>query len=762
MQLIYYSVIDIIALTVHVIINHDLFKRDTKDKVQKYYHHFLKAVLAYYIVDALWGYLAYTQQTHLLYVDTVVYYLVGAVTVVLWSKYVSTYLNTKSGFQKFLKVSSILFIVCSILFLFINFFSQIFFSFDENGNFQTHLVRYVALGGQVILFGLTIIKSLAVAQNSKGTKKQRHITIALFGIVLVFTVFAQVFHPLLPIYSIGLLIGTCIIHAFVQENEKEEFQKTMEEYNQVVADAGYGIWKHTFDGEGRVNGLSGNDKWKEILGISKKDFSPREALEYYHSRLSRNTIDEIQDDFEIMRNGGIKTRILEWNHPQKGIIYLSAGGTRREEPDGTISVSGFVGDVTEEKYAQDRMNNSLERARKQAEEANKAKSAFLFNMSHDIRTPMNAIIGFTNLLQSNLDNQEKCIDYISKIQNSSQFLLSLINNVLEMSRIESGKISLEKNIINTQTFEDITDDVFTDLAHESGLTFSNDYHLIHEYVIGDETKIRELTLNIISNAIKYTPAGGYVKLSLIESECDKPGYTMFTAISEDSGVGISEEFLPHIFDEFSREHSSTESKITGTGLGMPIVKKIIDLMDGDIQIESKLGKGTKVTIKLPLEIPTEEQVKMAKQIEQQNAGKSKIVDHIAPEDLAAFKGKRILLAEDNDLNAEIAVAILNDLGFIVDRVENGKMTIDAIENNDAGFYDLVMTDIQMPKMSGYEAASAIRNMEDKQKASTPIIAMTANAFSEDRQKALDSGMNDHIAKPISIAQLSTTLAKVLK
>lgn len=762
MQLIYYSVIDIIALTVHVIINHDLFKRDTKDEVQKYYHHFLKAVLAYYIVDALWGYLAYTQQTHLLYVDTVVYYLVGAVTVVLWSKYVSTYLNTKSGFQKFLKVSSILFIVCSILFLFINFFSQIFFSFDENGNFQTHLVRYVALGGQVILFGLTIIKSLAVAQNSKGTKKQRHITIALFGIVLVFTVIAQVFHPLLPIYSIGLLIGTCIIHAFVQENEKEEFQKTMEEYNQVVAASGYGIWKYTFDGEGRVNGLSGNDKWKEILGISKKDFSPREALEYYHSRLSRNTIDEIQDDFEIMRNGGIKTRILEWNHPQKGLIYLSAGGTRREETDGTVSVSGFVGDVSEEKYAQDRMNNSLDRARKQAEEANKAKSAFLFNMSHDIRTPMNAIIGFTYLLQSHLDNKELCVDYISKIQHSSQFLLSLINNVLEMSRIESGKISLEKNIINTQTFEDITDDVFTDLAHESGLTFSNDYHLIHDYVVGDETKIRELTLNIISNAIKYTPAGGYVKLSLIESECDKPGYTMFTAISEDSGVGISEEFLPHIFDEFSREHSSTESKITGTGLGMPIVKKIIDLMDGDIQIESKVGQGTKVTIKLPLELPTEEQVMMAKQIEQQNAGKSKITDHITQEDLDLFKGKRILLAEDNELNAEISIAILSDLGFIVDRVDNGKKAIEAIEAHEAGFYNLLLTDILMPKISGYEATVAIRNLEDKQKANIPIIAMTANAFSEDRQRALDAGMNDHIAKPISIAQLSVALSKAMK
>ncbi len=762
MQLIYYAVIDIVALVVHVIINHDLFKRSKCDKVQKIYRQFLQAVLAYYAVDALWGYLAYTHHANLLYLDTVIYYIVGTIIVVLWCKYVITYLNIKSAFQRFLRISGLLFIICCVVFLSINHFQQIFFSFDEGGNFQTHLVRYIALAGQEILFGLTTLTTLAVARKSKGAIRRRHITIALFGFVLISTVFVQVFHPLLPIYALGLLVGTCIVHAFVQEGEKEDFQQKMEEYSQVVSSSGYGIWKFIFDEKNNVTGLVGNEKWREILGIPEGIFSPEETLAYYNSRLSPKSLSEKEDDIDSMRYGAVKTRVLEWNHPEKGLIYLSVGGTRREEPDGTINVSGFAGDVTEERHAQEKMNLSLDRARKQAEEANKAKSAFLFNMSHDIRTPMNAIIGFTNLLQSNLDNQEKCIDYISKIQNSSQFLLSLINNVLEMSRIESGKISLEKNIINTQTFEDITDDVFTDLAHESGLTFSNDYHLIHEYVIGDETKIRELTLNIISNAIKYTPAGGYVKLSLIESECDRPGYTMFTAISEDSGVGISEDFLPHIFDEFSREHSSTDSKVAGTGLGMPIVKKIIDLMDGDIQIESKLGKGTKVTIKLPLEIPTEEQVKMAKQIEQQNAGKSKIVDHIAPEDLAAFKGKRILLAEDNDLNAEISIAILNDLGFVVDRVENGKMTIEAIESNEPGFYDLVLTDIQMPKMSGYEAASAIRNLDDKQKASTPIIAMTANAFSEDRQKALDSGMNDHIAKPISIAQLSTTLAKVLK
>lgn len=391
--------------------------------------------------------------------------------------------------------------------------------------------------------------------------------------------------------------------------------------------------------------------------------------------------------------------------------------------------------------------------------ANSAKSTFLFSMSHDIRTPMNAIIGFADLMKKNINNKEKVLEYLNKLHASSDFLLSLINNVLEMARIESGKIVLEDNVISTQKFEDVTDAVFADMAKNKGLTYSNEYHLIHEYVVGDEMKIRELTLNIISNAIKYTPAGGFVKLSLLESECNKPGYTMFTAISEDSGIGISKEYLPHIYEEFSREKSTTDSQIAGSGLGMPIVKKLIDLMDGSIDIESEVGKGTKITIKLPLKIATAEQIKTARLIEAQDSGRY----NTAPENKSiAFKNKRILLAEDNDLNAEIAVAILEEMGFIVERVPDGEACLNSINRCVDNFYDLILMDIQMPQKNGYETTKAIRSMDDMRKAKIPIIAMTANAFSEDRQKALEAGMNDHVTKPISIADLSKAIYKVLK
>lgn len=392
--------------------------------------------------------------------------------------------------------------------------------------------------------------------------------------------------------------------------------------------------------------------------------------------------------------------------------------------------------------------------------SNKAKSNFLFNMSHDIRTPMNAIIGFTDLMKQNLDNREKLSDYLEKLQSSSNFLLSLINNVLEMSRIESGKMILSDNIISTQKFEDVTDAVFTDLAKNKGLAFSNEYHLTSKYVIGDETKIRDITLNIVSNAIKYTPAGGFVKLSLVESKCDKPGYTLFTAIAEDSGIGISRDFLPHIFEEFSREKNSTESQIAGTGLGMPIVKKLIDLMEGTINIQSEVGRGTKITITLPLRIPTPEQIQAAEKDEMLNAGGHTSAGNNNPSQ--DFKGKRILLAEDNELNAEIAQAILEERGFVIEHAVDGQKCVQMLEQHAPQYYDLILMDIQMPNMDGYEATNAIRVLEDPMKANIPIIAMTANAFDEDRKKAFEAGMNGHVAKPINIADLLGALSEVIK
>ena len=378
-----------------------------------------------------------------------------------------------------------------------------------------------------------------------------------------------------------------------------------------------------------------------------------------------------------------------------------------------------------------------------------AKSAFLFNMSHDIRTPMNAIIGFTDLLEKHLDNKELAQSYIKKIQTSNDFLLSLINNVLEMARIESGKTTLDESYWDVYEFSDTLFSLFDSQMKKKGIEFTRTNKVEHQDVICDETKLREIFLNILSNALKYTPSGGKVSMDLTEIPSDRPGYAIYQTVIEDTGIGMSEEFLPHLFEEFTRERSSTESKLNGTGLGMPIVKKLVALMQGTIEVESKVGKGTKITVTLPHRIAQDED-------------SQKIIEKVEGYDVNQFKGKRILLAEDNELNAEIAITILEEAGFMVEHAEDGIICVDMMEKAEAGYYDLILMDIQMPNMDGYKATKTIRKLSDEKKAGITIVAMTANAFDEDKRNAYEAGMNWHISKPIKIDELMSALTEILK
>ena len=391
----------------------------------------------------------------------------------------------------------------------------------------------------------------------------------------------------------------------------------------------------------------------------------------------------------------------------------------------------------------------MEQMARKAQAAERSKTNFLFNMSHDIRTPMNAIIGFTDLLEKHLDDKECARTYIKNIQTSNDFLLSIINNVLEMARIESGKTTLDESCCNVYEFNDSLFSMFDPQMREKGIRFTRMCRIEHTDVICDETKLREVFLNILSNSLKYTPAGGTVTMKLTELPSDRPGYAMFQTVIEDTGIGMSEEFISHLFEEFTRERSSTESKLNGTGLGMPIVKKLVDLMQGNIEVESKVGKGTRITVTLPHRIDGAEDI-----IHQ--------TEKASDYDMVSFKGKRILLAEDNELNAEIAITVLEEAGFEVELAEDGLICVDILEKADAGYYDLILMDIQMPNMDGYKATRTIRKLADKEKAGIPIVAMTANAFEEDKQDAYDAGMNRHIAKPIRVEELMAALAEILK
>ena len=402
-----------------------------------------------------------------------------------------------------------------------------------------------------------------------------------------------------------------------------------------------------------------------------------------------------------------------------------------------------------QRYKEALYAEKIERAAKRAEEASEAKTRFLFNMSHDIRTPMNAIIGFSDLLEKHLDDKEKVHDYIKKIQLSGSFLLSLINYVLEMARIESGKATLRTEVGDAQELLGALNAVFESAVEKKRLKYNCTLDVEHRFIICDVTKVREIVLNIISNSVKYTPEGGSVTVQIKEIPWEKEGWTAYRILVEDTGIGMGAEYLPHIFEEFTRERTSTESKVVGAGLGLPIVKALIDLMGGTIQVESERGKGSKFEVILPFEIASEEEVKdsyVKKEEKLYNRSKE----------------KRILLAEDNELNAEIAITILEENGFKVERAEDGCKCVELFSEKPAGYYSTILMDIQMPNMDGYTASRKIRGMEREDAKAIPIIALTANAFDEDRNKAFAAGMNGHIAKPIDVGRMVRSIGALVK
>ena len=398
-----------------------------------------------------------------------------------------------------------------------------------------------------------------------------------------------------------------------------------------------------------------------------------------------------------------------------------------------------------------KLNDKLEIALKKAEDASLAKTRFLNNMSHDIRTPMNAILGYAQLMDDELNEKDlpKASEYLEKLQQSGNLLLSIINNVLDMARIESGRMEIDENYGRIEDIRQTLFEIFEDEAEKKNLALHYTISVEHEHILTDVTKVKEILVNILSNAIKYTPSGGSVMINIDELACDEPGYMIARTRVSDTGIGMSQEYLTKIFDAFTRERNTTKSKIAGSGLGMSIVKKYVDLLGGTIDVESELGKGSTFTVTLKHRI-ADESYYINKHIEEPGTG-SEILE-----------GRNILLAEDNDLNAEIAEAILERVGLKIERVENGIQCVDRIMEMPAGTYDMILMDIQMPKMNGYKATQTIRHLPDEDKACIPIIAMTANAFEEDKREAIAAGMNAHIAKPIQVDNMLSILSEIIR
>ena len=600
---------------------------------------------------------------------------------------------------------------------------------------------------------LMTIYNIAKAGESK--ERRRLLDVLIFSSCPAVAVFIYTYmipsEVVMPFQPFCFTLGTIYAYVFlINQAEKRESEKYMSVINGLASD-----YQNVYEVNLSANTFTifkSSERITNMLGESLHNLSYQEAINAYidHGVIADDR-EDMHKNFEVesVRSllEGVKsfTKIFRNNEGK----YTEVKCILMDEDKNHV-IMGF-GVKDEEIRRNMEKEQLLEQALRDAESANKAKSEFFFNMSHDIRTPMNAVIGFIQLMRKHLGEPDKEKEYLDKIESSSQYLLELINNVLEMSRIENGRMSLDENLWDAKEFNDTMVNVFESQMEQKGIAFTSTVDVVHSNVYCDSLKLREIFLNILSNALKYTPTGGSVTMELKELPAVVDGYARYQTIITDTGIGMSKEYLPHVFETFSREKSSTESKVPGTGLGMPIVKQLVELMKGTISVESEPGKGTVVTVCLDHRIGTDSET---------SSQDRKAASKIDPFNFA--KDKRILLAEDNDLNAEIADELLGEYGFQIERAADGIICVDMLSKHEAGYYDLILMDIQMPNMDGYKAAQVIRNLSDEKLANIPILAMTANAFEEDRQNALQAGMNGHVAKPIDVNKLMETLAVVLQ
>lgn len=547
-----------------------------------------------------------------------------------------------------------------------------------------------------------------------------------------------------------IILGFCSVDEIMKKEQEIELQREIieglgKEYFSVLAvelDKDRVFYYRESDENGKIISdfcRKCDNRWSQIIPSYAETMVSNNTNGEFEKQLGLETLRSQKEDYSMTYEFKLETEI---NYHQVRVAYAKKKDGARVAVVGTRNIDSLI--------KKERMQEEkLKKAYAAAENANKAKTEFLNNMSHDIRTPMNVILGYNQLMKSQL-TEPKQLDYQKKIEQSGKLLLAIINNVLDMARIESGKIKVDENYERVGEVVDEIISTFASEAEEKGIHLSGSMKVTHRNILCDGTKIREIYVNLVSNAIKYTPRGGNVTITVEELPCEKEGYMKIKSEIKDTGIGMSKEYLPTLFEPFSREQNTTTGRVRGTGLGMPIVKNLVDLMGGSIEVESELGKGTVFTFTLMNKIADKKYYSQRiEKVKTSNIGES-------------LNGKHVLLAEDNDLNAEIAVTVLEEAGIVIERVEDGIQCVNRVAQMSPGTYDLILMDIQMPNMDGYQAAQRIRHLNDKTRAEIPIIAMTANAFAEDRKRAFDAGMNGHIAKPIDIEKLGAVILSVLK
>ena len=766
-----YSIIGILAAIILVIINRDVLWGDDEHNqsvTRRNYRNFLKGVMGYYVTDVLWGILESHRLTAVLYADTVIHFVAMALAILFWTRYVVSYLEDTSFFGEFLNRAGTLFLCFEVAVVSLNFFQPVLFWFDAAGAYHAEIARYITLMLQILMFFLCSVYTLRVTSKTQGTTRRRNLTIGLFGIVMIVLIGVQVAYPLLPYYAMGYMLGTCLLHSYVVEDEKDEYRLELEE-------------------------------------------------------------------------------------------SLKRERRQREK----IHASG----------------EALKDALATAEEANKAKTAFLSNMSHEIRTPMNAIIGLDSIALADPTISDSTRRNLQMIDTSAHHLLGIINDILDMSRIESGRMVVKHEEFSLMHVLDQVNAIIGGQCNDKGLHYEcripSD---MCDYCIGDDQKLRQALINVLGNAVKFTPEGGSVTLA-VQTTMRYEGKATLRFTMMDTGIGMSEDYLPKIFDSFSQEDSSAVNAYGSTGLGMPITKSIVELMGGTIDVMSKKGQGSTFIITLTFaessrhddadddeldiqslrilviddddiacehaklvfgqvgiacdkvhsgdealdvvrmhharrepydlilvdrKMPGMDGIETVRRIRKEDGEQETViilttynwediidearsagVDAFVPKPLLAdrvldeFKkvrsrrssdaaelrvelaGRRVLLAEDVDVNAEIMEMLLSMREMEVERAENGRLAVEMFAGHDQHYYDAILMDMRMPEMNGLDATRTIRAMDRTDASTIPIIALTANAFDEDVRHSMQAGLNAHLSKPVEPDALFRTLEDLI-
>lgn len=755
------------GITIYVILNR-ILSTEHKELIDRKLVNLLIFFCAFCTVDMIWGLLSSNLliKSQLIYtIFTYGFHLGAALSAFLWAGYVMHFIRVNRKYQRILNVCRNIVLIIQLTVLIANIWTNVFFYVDANADYHSLKLRNFMFFMQFLYYiALIIFSHIMVIVRKKDKNGLDYETIRRYRSALSFSFvplafgFGQMLWPDASMYSLGFMLTAVLIYSINISAEREGYLRTIyQNENSKLQEVVLGLSNdyqviyllnldtdeyEVFGESGEYKGVSdkferSKDFFKDFAANLGKVVVPEDCEEVVHM-LSK---EHITSELSKQQSYSFNYRVLI-NGKERYFLCKVIGVAQQNGKNNKVILGIFDDDGRIRKEMEQR--TVLEDALNIAENSSKAKTSFLFNMSHDIRTPMNSIIGFTNIAKKHIDDKEYVSECLNKVSLSSNHLLSLINDVLDMSRIESGKmqLSMTSESIMSRNVQMVS--LVRELALKKSIKFTSKMiNIQKEWILCDALHLNQIVLNILSNAINYTNDGGKVDYSIEEKDLGNNRVSL-TFIVKDTGIGMSEEFLEKIFDEFERENSATDSGVQGTGLGMSIVKRLVDMMGGTINIESTKGVGTTVTLTLDFEVTEPAKLK---------TNSSKVCE--------LPKGCRVLLVDDNLLNREIAVDILEELGISCEEASDGKEAVDMIQNHDPGYYALVLMDVQMPGMNGYEATQKIRGLDNPEIANIPIIAMTANAFEEDKVDAYNAGMNAHLSKPIDIAVLAKTLKEFL-